>query len=249
MRSKKKNRDEAAPPNLIQIMTVSLFIILLAFFILLNAIAVVDERKKRQALGSLMQSFGMLSGGTSVIMGEGENVGLSHFSIDFGNIDFTNLFVGNEDMAHEIRVTSDKKGSVVSIPVRLLFEKHGTRLKPSSAVLLNNLCKIINKNDCPVEIIGHTANVGMNEEIGFSDRELSTIRALEMFKYFVRHGKIMPNRITSYGWGKYRPIVSNKTIETRELNRRMEIVFVHKSPPERPKGIFTFRDFFFKVFD
>jgi chemotaxis protein MotB len=249
LKSKKKNRDEASAPNLIQIMTVSLFIILLAFFILLNAIAVVDEKKKRQALGSLMQSFGVLSGGNSVIIGEGDNVGLPPFSIDVGKIDFKDLFIGNKDIAQEIRITCDKKGNVVSIPSRLLFERHSTCLKPSSTALLDNLCKIINKNNCPIEIIGHTDNAGMDEEIGLSDRELSSIRALGLLKYFVSHGKIMPNRITSYGWGKYRPIVSNRTEETREINRRMEILFVHKSPRERPKGIFTFKDFFFKVFD
>ena len=44
-------------------MTVSLFIILLAFFILLNTLAVPDEARQRLALGSLMRNFGVLSGG------------------------------------------------------------------------------------------------------------------------------------------------------------------------------------------
>ena len=66
---KKKQQNEDAAPNLIMVMTVSLFIILLAFFILLNAIAVEDDARQRLALGSLMENFGVLSGGFSLTGG------------------------------------------------------------------------------------------------------------------------------------------------------------------------------------
>ena len=49
LRSRKKQGEEKKSDSLIQIMTISLFIILLAFFILLNAIGRVDEHKKRRA--------------------------------------------------------------------------------------------------------------------------------------------------------------------------------------------------------
>ena len=64
----KKNKDEAESNSAeagIRVMTVALFIILLAFFIVLNSIAVVDERNTLEALGSLTGSFGILPGGLS----------------------------------------------------------------------------------------------------------------------------------------------------------------------------------------
>ena len=82
-----------------------------------------------------------------------------------------------------------------------------------------------------------------------SNRELSSIRAMEILNYILGKGGFHPDRFTAFGWGEHRPLVTNKTKETRRLNRRMDIVFVHEKPPEEPRGIFTFKKFFFKVFD
>ena len=70
-RKKKKQDDDGV--DIGRTMTVSLFLILLTFFILLNSIAVIDENKKRVALGSLLGSFGQLPGGKSPF-GGGRNI-------------------------------------------------------------------------------------------------------------------------------------------------------------------------------
>ena len=49
----------------------SLNIILLAFFIMLNALAVVDEKREIIVLGSLIGTFGILPKGLSPTKGEG----------------------------------------------------------------------------------------------------------------------------------------------------------------------------------
>ncbi|MBW2681247.1 MAG: flagellar motor protein MotB, partial [Deltaproteobacteria bacterium] len=60
---KKKIDDDGADIGMV--MTVSLFLILLTFFILLNSIAVIDEHRSRMAIGSLIGAFGGLPGGLS----------------------------------------------------------------------------------------------------------------------------------------------------------------------------------------
>ena len=68
----RKRRDEAPQPigiDPVLIVSVSLFMILLTFFILLNSLAVPDEKRRRAAIGSLNENFGVLSGGFSLLDG------------------------------------------------------------------------------------------------------------------------------------------------------------------------------------
>ena len=73
MRRKRNETDENKAADVGLVMTVSLFLILLTFFILLNSIAILDERKVRVAIGSLIGAFGSLPGGLSP-MKSGESI-------------------------------------------------------------------------------------------------------------------------------------------------------------------------------
>lgn len=63
MKQKKGQSQGGSGQAGIRVLTVALFIILLAFFIVLNSIAVIDESRTLAALGSLIGSFGILPGG------------------------------------------------------------------------------------------------------------------------------------------------------------------------------------------
>jgi len=65
MNKKKKKKIDDDGADIGMVMTVSLFLILLTFFILLNSIAVIDEHRSRVAIGSLIGAFGGLPGGLS----------------------------------------------------------------------------------------------------------------------------------------------------------------------------------------
>ena len=155
--------------------------------------------------------------------------------------------VGNEDVIKLITVKKDHRGTVLSIPADLIFEEKTSRMKPKGLKILDGLHGTLLKNEFPVEIIGHTDN--RPPQTGGSNRELSSIRSLRILQHVLNRGSIKPDRITAFGWGQYRSAVSNKTRETREHNRRMDILFVHDTVAEKPRGIFTFRKFFFNVFE
>jgi chemotaxis protein MotB len=249
MRSKKKRSDDAALPDLVQIMTVSLFIILLAFFILLNTIAVFDEQKKLAVLDSLLGNFGALSGGESLLKGREGTTALPQVDKISSYVDFSDFVTGADDLIQHIRVRSNHRGTVLSIPASLLFSEWGVHLIPSGETVLDRLCRTMAKNDYPVEIVGHTDNRPPLVSDGVSNRELSALRAMNSLNYILRRGGFRQTRFTAYGWGGYRPIVTNRTKETRELNRRMDIVFIHDRSPKAPGGVFTFKKFFFEIFD
>jgi len=249
MKSKKKNSEETAAPNLIQVMTVSLFIILLAFFILLNTIAVIDDQKKLAVMDSLIGSFGVMTGGSSVVEGQGGVMTLPGMENLSSYVDFSDMIVGTEDIIQLMRITADHRGTVMTIPAHLLFERGDIDLMPGGLKVLDRLGETLGKNDYPVEIAAYTDNQPPDHHPDLSNRELSTLQASNILHYLMTEKGLKAERFSAFGWGGYRPTVSNKTKETREMNRRVEIVFFHEAVPEKPKGVFTFRKFFFNVFD
>lgn len=250
MASKKKKRvEESAGSGLIQMMTVSLFIILLAFFILLNAIARESEDRKLVALGSLAKSFNILSGGYSLFKGGEEGISLDNLTYDSREIDFSGLFVDEDDVKQHIRIRPDKRGSIVRISAELLFDSGQDILKSSGTGHLKRLVTIMRQNEFPIEIMGHTDATPIDVTGRMTNRELSMIRALSVMNYLNKNGRIKLSRMTALGWGQSRPIGSNRTIETRTLNNRIDILFVHKKERYKPKGSFTFKDFFFKALE
>jgi len=244
----KKNVTPKIGNNVIQVMTISLFIILLAFFILLNSIAVLNEQKVFAAIGSLLGSFGIKTGGYSVLEGTGEKFQFSTAGAGKSPIDFSVLFKGDDSFFRKIMILSTSRGSIVRIPIDQLFEHSEIKIKPSGYEILRRLAILINKTKYPIEISGHTDNIPI-EEGRISNRELSVVQALYVLKYFIETAKILPDRITALGWGEYRNAFSNQTRETRELNRRIDIIFLHKKMKQKPAGGFIFKDFFFKTLE
>lgn len=246
----KKKRQSADPGiDLVMVMTISLFIILLAFFILLNSIAVIDDQKKLSVLDSLIGNFGVLTGGESVVEGRGGTMRLPDMEQMSSHIDFSDLLEGAEDLIQLVRVRTDPRGTALVLPEKALFDEGDFQLTGSGKKLLDRLCGTLHKNPDPVQIVAHTDNRAPLPGTGMTNRVLSTLQASQILGYLVGEKGLEPKRMSAWGWGEYHPIASNQTRETREMNRRIELVFVHERSPEKPKGFFTFRKFFFQVLD
>jgi chemotaxis protein MotB len=57
-----------------------------------------------------------------------------------------------------------------------------------------------------------------------SNLKLSIGRAAEVAEFMINSIGIAPDRISTMGFGKYRPAYSNDTADGREKNRRVEII-------------------------
>lgn len=249
MRPRKKIDEEGASSGLIQIMTVSLFIILLAFFILLNSIAVVDNKKKRVALGSLLDTFNFLAGGFSAIERQGGFLDVPQLPTKKGRIDFSDLTAGDELLKQHLQILAHRDRSTLRIAEEALFEEpQSIAIKENAGPFLDRLAELIRQNEGPVDIIGHMDNVPVDAASHTSNRDISAQRALAILKYLIGPGHVPTERLTAYGWGPYRPVASNQTPQSRAFNRRMEVIFEHWQPATKPEVGFTFRDFFFRVF-
>ena len=255
MIKRKRNIDDEPGVNVGSIMTVSLFLILLTFFILLNSIAVIDERKLILATGSLTGAFGSFHGGLSPLKTGDSLMPLSPPMAE-KKLDIEDLLaVMDKKMVGQIKVESHTDREIITINKKVLFDKDKSKLKSSSYPLLNKLCSLIRKGDYPVEIVGHTDNRPAEEKGYKSNREFSTLMAIRVLRYFVEKAKVSSERLTAYGCGSHKPIAPNDTRQLRAQNRRVDIILNFKVPAyikriyrKKPPGIFTYKKFDFKVF-
>lgn len=256
MRTKqKKIGAKQSAGKALQVMTVSLFIILLAFFIMLNAIAVIDESKKMKALGSLLGSFGILPGGLSVFTSKGKDMvpPTAPMKKRQFDTDVTSSLPDQNDI-DMLSIKSDDQKDIVTIQEELLFEKGGIKIKQSVVPLLNKLCRIINRDNSGVEIAGHTDNTAEHDNaVGW---KLSGLQAIAVARYFIEKGKVDPKSVIAYGCSEYRPRITNVTKETRKQNRRVDIIInpnarrhLSQFYKRKPNRFFTFKKFVFDLFD
>ncbi|MGE5480157.1 MAG: OmpA family protein [Chloroflexota bacterium] len=105
----------------------------------------------------------------------------------------------------------------------LLFETNKFTL-PDNVGELNLLADFLRaKSTVEILIEGHTDNVGSASV----NLKLSELRAQAVKEYLVKKG-IADARIQTKGFGKTKPIATNKTEFGRQLNRRTEIVILSK---------------------
>jgi len=255
MSKREKNNEEGPGKDVGMVINVSLFLILLTFFILLNSIAVQDDKKTRYAIESLAGSFGSLKGGSSS-MKTGSSMMPASPPVAEQESNLEKLITGmDREINEHADLKTGKVKEILTIGEKALFHQNRHMLKPGSTALLKKLGDFINQGEYPVEIVGHTDNLDAEEKGYRSNRELSSLMAVQIQKYFIEECKVRPDRITACGYGSERPVVSNDTPESMEKNRRVEIIFKDKSPvnsakiySESPSGIFTYKRFNFKVY-
>ena len=152
-------------------------------------------------------------------------------------------------------VIFDKDQAILTIGENALFFPDTHHLKPNAGELLRKLGNFIKKGKYPVEIIGHTDNRAAEEKGYQSNWELSSLMAVTVQKYFVEISKVVAERLSAYGYAGQRAISANDTIESRKINRRIEMilhfgvpVYIKKLYSQPPEGIFTYKRFNFKIY-
>jgi hypothetical protein len=78
--------------------------------------------------------------------------------------------------------------------------------------------------------------------------------AMKIVRYMVENGKVLPGRITAYGYGDQKPIASNDTRISRAQNRRIDIFLDYKAQPhvkrifeDKESAFMTYKKFDFRI--
>jgi outer membrane protein OmpA-like peptidoglycan-associated protein len=102
----------------------------------------------------------------------------------------------------------------------VLFDTGKYSLRPGAREKLAKVAGIISGHPgLKLEVEGHTDNVGGDDY----NQKLSEQRGSAVRDYLTQQG-IASNSMTSEGFGKMKPVVSNDTAEGRQQNRRVELV-------------------------
>ena len=127
-----------------------------------------------------------------------------------------------------IQVRRDKRWIEVEIKSSILFDSGSAGLSASSAPVLRKLADKFKGLDNVIHVEGFTDNVPINNFEYLSNWELSAARASSVVHLFTRLG-IQPKRLAAIGYGEFRPVASNDTVDGRAKNRRVVLVIMSGS--------------------
>ena len=136
------------------------------------------------------------------------------------NIDLTAIKKYTE-IERNLYLTPIQVGSTVRMN-NLFFVTGKTEINKMSYPELQRLIDVMKKfKKMEVEIAGHTDNVGSDKV----NNKLSLERANAVRDYIIKKG-IEPGRLKSKGYGKTKPVASNKTAEGKKKNRRVDFTIL-----------------------
>lgn len=123
---------------------------------------------------------------------------------------------------HLVNINLTKRGVVVDISARTLFDTGEATLHPGSLGVLRAVAEVLGKEDFPIEVEGHTDDTPIATEQFPSNWELSSVRASSVARILIANG-IPEERLAVVGLASNHPLAPNNNPENRSKNRRVTI--------------------------
>lgn len=125
-----------------------------------------------------------------------------------------------------VRISEDGRGLTVSLSEAGFFDPGSAVMKPKALEILDRIAEKVRALPAQIRVEGHTDNTPIRTAQFPSNWELSTSRATHVLQYLLANAQIQPMRLSAVGYGEYRPISENETIEGRAANRRVDLVIL-----------------------
>lgn len=206
-----------------------LITLLLALFIVMYSMSHVDAKR-----------FGRVSQALSGILGGRSSKALLERQFDddegSGPLRITRLFSmrrsfeakafekGIDEKKYETELS--ERGLIIHIMESALFASGEAKLSPNALDLLDIVAAELKGIPNHIRVEGHTDNTPISNGRFPSNWELSSARSTEVVKYLIDTHRISGKVISALGYGSFRPIRPNNTIENRAKNRRVDIVIM-----------------------
>lgn len=236
----------------------SLNILILAFFIMLTSLSVRDERRERQGLGSLAGNFGIQPGGLSSMKSQARHIAPPSSPMETIKSDTEAMkkVLAQDIVEDKVRVLKGQTRRILRFEETSFFPPNGVEIREEAKPMLRELANIMSRSTYQIAIEGHTDDQPPQNEVLIDNWYVSATRAANLLRFFVREGGIDPRRLSAYGYAGYNPLAANNSPENRARNRRIEMVldtrqpagaedYANRSP--RP-GRFIFKGFSFDLF-
>ena len=206
--------------------------LLLCFFVLMLSFSEMDRNKYRIVSGSLKNAFGMQRKKPVFDSPKGQKMIAKEFDQAIVLIkvqDVVDPILDElEDEFEEFKGFVDVSVEEDQVTIRMLgeatFDTGQAQLKKEFIPLLLKIGEVLSKTEGEIIIAGHTDNVPVSGGPYKSNLGLSMARAGSVAEYLLKSTAINPQRLSTMGFGEYRPLASNDTEEGRQKNRRVEII-------------------------
>ncbi|MFF2754915.1 flagellar motor protein MotB [Psychrobacillus sp. NPDC058041] len=236
---KKKHREEEHIDESWLIPYADILTLLLALFIVLFSMSTVDQQKLEQMAQVFNQIF---DGGTNFM----DNPSPIDVPITPNNTNETeeqsSAYIEDQKALSEIKASVDEyiavnalekqfvtkltdEGLLVTIRENILFDMGKAEVKSEYRQIAEDISDLL-VFDPPrnVVITGHTDNIPISSSEFSSNWELSVMRSVNFLKILVSKGTIDPLYFSAKGYGEFKPVASNDTVEGRAKNRRVEVL-------------------------
>lgn len=130
---------------------------------------------------------------------------------------------GYEEVKKDLYLTPVEAGQTIRLN-NIFFDTNKSDLKPESSQELDRVVGMMSASPTmTIEVSGHTDNVGEDAY----NLKLSQSRAEAVVKYLLSKG-VSTTALTSKGFGKTKPVMTNQTEAGRAVNRRVEFTIHSK---------------------
>jgi len=209
--------------------------LLMAFFIMLYSMSILNLNKFRQVAISIRSGFaGLTEGQGRSVMGSsgqfsvkpspivGETMG-----VPWQVVQRIQRFVKEHNLQKAIRLRMDERGLVVSLVTdKVLFARGQADLSPAATRIIDGLAATVKQISNQIRVEGHTCDLAVASNKYPSNWELSTARATTVVRHLIEQDEIPPERLSAAGYADSKPLVPNTNETNRSLNRRVDIVIL-----------------------
>jgi chemotaxis protein MotB len=257
MRPRRERRSQEPANHDRWLLSYSDFITLLfAFFVVLFASSYRDKqtvKKLSQAIHMGFQQLGAFAGGQSnngvaypnltpdssistpqaqhPETGEGDASAASSFDVAELRQQLE-AAIGQELKEHEVVMRVTPEGFVVSLNELGFFDSGKAVLLPGAAEKIERIARVLSQHGLDLRVEGNSDDQPIHTPQFRSNWELSTARAMAVMQLLVDDSGFDPRKISVVGYGQYRPVADNATLEGRRMNRRVDLVVVASAPPQ-----------------
>jgi len=246
---KKKHEHEEHIDESWLIPYADLLTLLLALFIILFASSQVDSKKYEQIMASLNSAF---TGGISFLdssnmipiqpnPNSAKTEGTPNDELERLKKEQSDLeklkqemdrYIQDNKLTTEVVTTLTEDMLMINIRDTALFASGSATVKPEAGQLGVKIAEMISLYpDYQIEVAGHTDNVPISNREFESNWDLSSKRALNFMKILLGNTSVNQARFRSSGFGEFRPIDTNDTLEGRAKNRRVEVNIMRNVKP------------------
>ncbi len=214
--------------------------LLMAFFIMMYSMSVLNVGKFRAAAVSIRSGFGGMANGQgkAILMSNGSYsdkpspISKDSPASTWEIVKPLMAYIEKDaQLRKSAKIGMDNRGVVVSmLGDKLMFNPGSAKINERAYPLLDRIAEMLDKVGNDIRVEGHTCDLAPSRGGKYpTNWELSSARATNVLRYFVEYKGLNAAQFSAAGFAGTHPILPNTCDANRRENRRVDIVILADS--------------------